>query len=125
MRKSKGKAKDISNEEPIEEHNKESIYILILVEKHLIASTREQIIDILRENELYFDPEVDSHQYYPSEAFIENIPLDDPDYLPPPDNPDLQLEEPSRFENDPPPAPPLTTPILHLSFPQLASSAQA
>jgi hypothetical protein len=77
-----------------------------LAEEHLVASTRERIINLLRENllrknALYFDPEVDTHQYYPSEAFIESILLDDPDYLLPPDSPDFEPEISWPFEDDP------------------------
>lgn len=72
-----------------------------MAEERLVASTRERIINLFRENELYFDPEVDSHQYYPSEAFAESILLDDPDYLPPPDSPDFEPENSWPFEDDP------------------------
>jgi hypothetical protein len=95
------------NTEPSEEPSEEPIYILVLAEAHLVASIRERIINLLREIELYFDPEVDSHQYCPSQAFTESIPLDDPDYLPPPDDPDLQLEISWPFENDPSTSPTL------------------
>jgi hypothetical protein len=72
-----------------------------LAEEHLVASTKERITSLFRENELYYDPEVDSDQYYPSEAFAESIPLDEPDYLPPPDSPDFEPETSWPFDDDP------------------------
>ena len=99
--------RNTSNEELNTEPSEEPIYILVLAEEHLVASIRERIINLLRENELYFDPEVDSDQYDPFQECAESIPLDDPDYLPPPDNPDLQPEISWPFENDPSTSPTL------------------
>jgi hypothetical protein len=91
-----------------------------LAEEHLVASTVEGIIKLFKENESYFNPEIDCDQHYPSEAFSESDLLDDPDYLPPPDNPDLQPEISWRLEIDPSTCPACNNAD---STPQLPSTA--